>query len=222
VPYDAGNFCLRPTGIYHIRRLGSLLYAYAQRPPFSTYYLHPLSPILMTVRGMRWGSHLAISLLLFAGSSFSQSNPPNCTTGWDWVSNSFFFFCKICSVLDVPISDQTSPVYYQPTKSHTTAYIKTLALFLHTSRVSALAGVSLSDLSTFFCYPFRSCTYPNTVFEIDPLPQGRHYTGPDSGQGTPCQCNTVVYSLVSACAGCQGGQWIPYVFRLKRMRYLHR
>ncbi|KAI0253447.1 hypothetical protein BJV78DRAFT_210424 [Lactifluus subvellereus] len=48
------------------------------------------------------------------------------------------------------------------------------------------------------------------LWTIAPLPQGRLYRGPDAGEGTLCQCNTVVYSLVSACGACQGSQWIQW------------
>jgi len=46
------------------------------------------------------------------------------------------------------------------------------------------------------------------LWEIEPLPQGRLYRGPDAGQDNLCECNTVVYSLISACGACQGSKWI--------------
>lgn len=50
-------------------------------------------------------------------------------------------------------------------------------------------------------------------FEIPQLPPGRHYGGPDVGEDNLCTCNTVAYSLVSACAACQGSStWVQYVF----------
>ncbi|TFK30080.1 hypothetical protein FA15DRAFT_663425 [Coprinopsis marcescibilis] len=40
---------------------------------------------------------------------------------------------------------------------------------------------------------------------VNLIPAGTHYTGPQSlGQATVCNCNTVVYSLTSACGACQG------------------
>ncbi|VDC06657.1 unnamed protein product [Peniophora sp. CBMAI 1063] len=47
---------------------------------------------------------------------------------------------------------------------------------------------------------------------ITALMPGNEYSGPQSAvEGTDaCKCNTVSYSLISACAGCQGGEWIPY------------
>jgi len=45
-------------------------------------------------------------------------------------------------------------------------------------------------------------------FTIPQLGAGNHYTGPTSDD--KCQCNTVVYSLISACAGCQKGTWLTF------------
>jgi hypothetical protein len=49
-------------------------------------------------------------------------------------------------------------------------------------------------------------------FTIPQLAQGNHYTGPSgSDAGDICRCNSVYYSLISACIGCQKGIWISYV-----------
>ncbi|KZT61857.1 hypothetical protein CALCODRAFT_328423 [Calocera cornea HHB12733] len=46
---------------------------------------------------------------------------------------------------------------------------------------------------------------------IPSLPSGTHYVGPlTPALGTLCICNTVVYNLVSACAACQGGEWVAW------------
>jgi len=51
----------------------------------------------------------------------------------------------------------------------------------------------------------------NEQFTIPQLEQGSHYTGPSgSDAGDICRCNSVYYSLISACVGCQKGVWIPY------------
>ncbi|KAI0302815.1 hypothetical protein B0F90DRAFT_169696 [Multifurca ochricompacta] len=47
-------------------------------------------------------------------------------------------------------------------------------------------------------------------FQIGSLPQGSLYRGPDTEQANLCQCNPVVYSLVSACGACQGSSWIQW------------
>ncbi|GLB34838.1 putative expressed protein [Lyophyllum shimeji] len=41
-------------------------------------------------------------------------------------------------------------------------------------------------------------------YKVAALPDGSHYTGPALGATNRCQCNTVVYSLMSACGSCQG------------------
>jgi hypothetical protein len=36
------------------------------------------------------------------------------------------------------------------------------------------------------------------------------YEGPSGSDD--CRCNSVYYSLISGCAGCQEGTWLPYAF----------
>jgi hypothetical protein len=50
----------------------------------------------------------------------------------------------------------------------------------------------------------------NGEFTIPQLVTGNHYTGPSGGTSNICQCNTVLYSVISACAGCQKGTWLSY------------
>ena len=45
-----------------------------------------------------------------------------------------------------------------------------------------------------------------------PLPSGYHYNGPLVSTATPCKCSTVYYSVISACATCQDGQYLTSVF----------
>ncbi|KAF8627623.1 hypothetical protein AX15_004321 [Amanita polypyramis BW_CC] len=47
-------------------------------------------------------------------------------------------------------------------------------------------------------------------FNIPPLPSGQVYFGPTSSQANSCQCSSVFYSLLSACALCQDRQWISW------------
>ena len=49
------------------------------------------------------------------------------------------------------------------------------------------------------------------AFTVDALPAGYHYAGPTTSQATDlCQCNTVAYSLLSACDACQGADFVSY------------
>jgi hypothetical protein len=51
------------------------------------------------------------------------------------------------------------------------------------------------------------------AFTIDPLQSGYSYTGPSGvDDSNLCKCNTVAYSLISACDACQSETWISYVF----------
>ncbi|KAF9454635.1 hypothetical protein P691DRAFT_806804 [Macrolepiota fuliginosa MF-IS2] len=45
---------------------------------------------------------------------------------------------------------------------------------------------------------------------VDQVPPGNHYIGPDLTRATPCLCNSVTYSLISACGGCQNRTFIDY------------
>ncbi|KIM47549.1 hypothetical protein M413DRAFT_439213 [Hebeloma cylindrosporum] len=50
-------------------------------------------------------------------------------------------------------------------------------------------------------------------FSLANLTSTQIYTGPSAGFGTPCRCNTVYYSTLSACALCQGATfttWTAY------------
>ncbi|KAF8921098.1 hypothetical protein CPB85DRAFT_304848 [Mucidula mucida] len=40
-------------------------------------------------------------------------------------------------------------------------------------------------------------------YEVQALPEGTHYVGPTINGANACQCSTVTYSLLSACAQCQ-------------------
>ena len=43
------------------------------------------------------------------------------------------------------------------------------------------------------------------------LPVDSHYTGPNSTVVNPCQCSSVFYSLLSACADCQNRTFVEWV-----------
>ncbi|GLB34837.1 putative expressed protein [Lyophyllum shimeji] len=45
---------------------------------------------------------------------------------------------------------------------------------------------------------------PTRVVQVNTIPVGNHYLGPALAQADICTCNVVVYSLISACGGCQG------------------
>lgn len=43
-----------------------------------------------------------------------------------------------------------------------------------------------------------------SAISVNEIPPGIHYTGPGLSNANLCNCNTVVYSLTSACGSCQG------------------
>jgi hypothetical protein len=60
---------------------------------------------------------------------------------------------------------------------------------------------------------YRLITF--VAFTIDALPPGYMYYGPNGADDSNlCKCNTVAYSLMSACGGCQGAEWVTYDIRL--------
>ncbi|KAF9562199.1 hypothetical protein CPC08DRAFT_391330 [Agrocybe pediades] len=50
----------------------------------------------------------------------------------------------------------------------------------------------------------------NGSFPIEVLPAMSHYLGPTLQTANPCQCNTVTYSLMSACGACQGRTYLSW------------
>ncbi|KAG6332289.1 hypothetical protein ID866_6798 [Astraeus odoratus] len=44
---------------------------------------------------------------------------------------------------------------------------------------------------------------------VYPLDSDTYYIGPDTSNANACQCNTVTYSLLSACTACQNSTDIP-------------
>ena len=66
-----------------------------------------------------------------------------------------------------------------------------------------------NDLPSWLVLPFIGL-HTLTEFNLSSPPLGKSYRGPNAGADTLCVCNTVVYSLVSACGACQGDSWIEY------------
>jgi hypothetical protein len=84
---------------------------------------------------------------------------------------------------------------------------------------------SSSPLCPYIFEPCRLISF--SAFTIKELAPGYHYTGPGRYDDTDlCKCNTVTYSLLSACVACQGEEWISYgipfvvVFKSLGLMYL--
>jgi len=77
------------------------------------------------------------------------------------------------------------------------------------------------------CISEPCCLVSLSAFTIKELAPGYHYTGPSGYDDSDmCKCNTVTYSLLSACVACQGEEWITYeipfvvLFKSLELRYL--
>ncbi|KAF8477806.1 hypothetical protein DFH94DRAFT_855025 [Russula ochroleuca] len=58
---------------------------------------------------------------------------------------------------------------------------------------------------------FMMSTCNGGSFTINPLLPGNAYSGPSgSDDSNLCKCNTIAYSLLSACDACQGAEWISW------------
>jgi len=58
---------------------------------------------------------------------------------------------------------------------------------------------------------YLESTCAGGTFSIPALQPGSSYSGPTGSDDSDlCKCNTVVYSLLSACDACQGGQWLSW------------
>lgn len=72
--------------------------------------------------------------------------------------------------------------------------------------------------------PCLMAAYLNSACLADPtdayvysLPEDFHYRPPTVEFATPCQCSTIFYSMIGACATCQDRTNLPYVSPLSLM-----
>lgn len=86
-----------------------------------------------------------------------------------------------------------------------------------TVTANMMATCTSDNCELFVCLSFLCIggLYRLTLFAaytISPLHLGEAYYGPNGDNDlNSCMCTTVIYSLFSACAGCQGGNWITYI-----------
>ena len=55
--------------------------------------------------------------------------------------------------------------------------------------------------------------HPVLEFDVSAITPGHFYVGPSGTQVNECQCNSVYYNLISACAYCQNSTYPRYVLR---------
>jgi len=164
-----------------------------------TALFHALLSTATTKRGMRrlrW-----VILPVLAGPVFAQVDFPNCTVdGYEWVSDTLLILHSL-SFRPFPISDRFSLLQSYNSLNQNPCNVAAML------ESTCYAGSEFSCPST-----------PHVVmvhfseFTIPRLQPSWDYTGPNLGEDNLCQCNTIVYSLVSACGGCQGSTWISYAF----------
>ena len=61
------------------------------------------------------------------------------------------------------------------------------------------------------CVYEHSRLVSSAAFTVQSLPEGYSYTvAADPDDDNFCECNTVTYSLLSACDACMGNEWFSY------------
>jgi hypothetical protein len=95
----------------------------------------------------------------------------------------------------------------------TLIYIFSMQLHSHTCTRHSILSIRVRVLLPLSFWPsamdVRGVTGPNgclsneTAYEVYALPLQSHYAGPDMQDANPCQCNTVVFSLLAECGLCQ-------------------
>jgi len=131
-----------------------------------------------------------VTLLFFSGSAISQIDAADCTeAGWEWVRD-----LNVSCPSDQPLNELCS--------RRTTLSFKLRVQSLPTCSRHVMGVVSVHTACTSTTVLFFA------AFTIDPLPTGSQYQGPTTYD--PCECNTVIYSLMSACDFCQGQTCISY------------
>jgi hypothetical protein len=122
---------------------------------------------------------------------------PDCPSSWSWVRRPPPF-------KKMPVIDPEECCPRRPTHS-----ARAPVLSLRTCRVLVMVEVRQHDRRPLD----RQIDCSSVEFTIPMLGSGNSYTGP-TGSGDDddlCKCNTVVYSLMSACDACQGAKWFTCV-----------
>ena len=155
---------------------------------------------------MQWkvSSSLAAITPLFLLSAVdlvvAQIIAPICTdigSSWQWV-RLYSLFCMWTGLRSI--------------HSRTTLWTKIRVQ----SQRTCLRHVTMAVISfkTLVCSVHCLMSLPPAVFDFLPLGLDIGYAGPSVEEvleADTCWCNTVIYSLMSACSECQGGESITYV-----------
>jgi hypothetical protein len=135
---------------------------------------------------------LLTSLFLF-GFAVAAISAPSCLATWEWVSMLSYLLVDCYLIC-----------------GHNVQTFNSLS-----QDPCTVAAYMLSTCNGGCQYYYLSCqslpTRPFAAFVINPLQPGYSYSGPSGSDDTDlCECNTIAYSLISACDACQGEEWISY------------
>jgi hypothetical protein len=137
---------------------------------------------------------LVSCLLLILGAARAQISAPNCTdSSMNWVRYLRTLFCYINNKRSLSHIAGDFFEYSRSIRSN-----KVPAWSVHTCRPCAMIAVSASTFG--ISSASYRCLQHSTSLLCNP---NSHYPGPTDGN--LCNCNTVVYSLMSACGQCQDG-----------------
>jgi hypothetical protein len=123
------------------------------------------------------------TLLFYSRHALSQSSAACSLGSWDWV--------RLNRFISLSFTNSTSKTFNSMGQDpcRVAAVLESPCIFY--------------SQSAFSCTTFSSS--PRTAPSLPALPLGGSY--PPSNDSS-CKCSSVVYSLLSACAACQGGSWI--------------
>ena len=150
---------------------------------------------------------LLTSLFFFSGFAVAGISAPGCLASLEWVCILSHPLCILVPLSDdsdllAPRSDiqQFWPRSVRGRSVPAVDMRRGLSVLLLTLPV--LRTLSVHEICRLI--PFSAAT-------LLPLPAGYSYGGPSGPDDADlCECNTVVYSLISACDACQGEKWFTY------------
>ena len=141
-------------------------------------------------------------LVFFSGLAVAQISAPNCNSTWAWVCILSFPQCVFWPSPDLMV--------FSSSRSILSAKMRVM------SQRSCWGHAIMAVSYLLVCLPCigESCRLVFfAVFTIGPLQgSGYAYRGPQDAEqdANLCRCNTVVYSLISACGACQEGRYVTY------------
>ena len=139
----------------------------------------------------------------FPGFAIARISSPDCSLTWKWVC-----MLSIPHCMSWPLPGLMG--FFVQSFNSLGQNACTVAAFMMST---CNAGCEFDRLISFgfilYCVVYFLISF--VAFTVDPLQPGYSYPGPNGTDNSDlCKCSTVGYSLISACAGCQGEHWIRY------------